>query len=224
MWLIEKMKLLNRLLDKIKVVIKKSFKVLLVVLVVALCYKLNIFCVCVCLVAGIVFDYFWQKQEHKRIELLDKYKDGVLYLEQMIYSFKKQPKIRMALLDAKKVGSYSVKNVLDKVIEKIDEGDSENIYQDALGLVLEEYDCKRIRSLHKFLVKIENHGGDYVSYIDILLQDIKDWNDRTLKFMRDVVRVKRNVLISIFSTLITCGFIAYLVPSEYHYSKHIVYI
>ena len=55
-----------------------------------------------------------------------------------------------------------------------------------------------------------------------MLEDIKEWSDRLSLFIRDVNRVKRNVIISIFSTLITCGFMAYLIPKEYQYTNHIV--
>ena len=173
--------------------------------------------------AGVAFNYFYQKEEIKRRRLFERFKDGVMYMEQMIYSFKKQPKIRLALQDAQKIGSSEVKELLEEVIVNIDTNESENIYEEALELVEKEYKCKRIRSLHKFLIKIEEHGGEYDNYIDILLQDIKDWNDRTLLFIKNVERVKRNVLISVFSTVITCGFMAYIVPSEYSYTPSPIY-
>ena len=173
--------------------------------------------------AGVAFNYFYQREEIKRRRLLERFKDGVMYMEQMIYSFKKQPKIRLALQDAQKIGSSEVKELLEEVIVNIDTNESENIYEEALELVEKEYKCKRIRSLHKFLIKIEEHGGEYDNYIDILLQDIKDWNDRTLLFIKNVERVKRNVLISVFSTVITCGFMAYIVPSEYSYTPSPIY-
>lgn len=173
--------------------------------------------------AGVAFNYFYQREEIKRRRLLERFKDGIMYMEQMIYSFKKQPKIRLALQDAQKIGSSEVKELLEEVIVNIDTNESENIYEEALELVEKEYKCKRIRSLHKFLIKIEEHGGEYDNYIDILLQDIKDWNDRTLLFIKNVERVKRNVLISVFSTVITCGFMAYIVPSEYSYTPSPIY-
>lgn len=209
--------------DKIFVLVKESLKVLLIILGICLAYKLNVISIIICVGAGLVFNYFYQKEEIKRKRLLNRFKDAVVYMEQMIYSFKKQPKIRLALQDAQKIGSKEIKELLEEVIVNIDTKESENIYEDALKLVEKEYGCKRIRSLHKFLIKIEEHGGEYDDYIDILLQDIKDWNDRTLLFIQNVERVKRNVLISVFSTVITCGFMAYIVPSEYSYTPNIVY-
>lgn len=173
--------------------------------------------------AAVAFNFYYQKEELKRIKFKEKFKDAVLYMEQMVYSFKKQPKIRLALLDAQKIGSEEVKELLEEVIVNIDTNESDDIYGEALKLVEEEYECKRIKSLHEFLIKIEKHGGEYESYIDILLKDIKDWNDRTLIFIKNVDRVKRNVLISVFSTIITCAFMAYLVPKEYSYTPNLIY-
>lgn len=203
--------------------IRDSAKVLLIILGICLAYRLNIISIILCMSAGVAFNYFYQKEEIKRRRLFERFKDGVMYMEQMIYSFKKQPKIRLALQDAQKIGSSEVKELLEEVIVNIDTNESENIYEEALELVEKEYKCKRIRSLHKFLIKIEEHGGEYDNYIDILLQDIKDWNDRTLLFIKNVERVKRNVLISVFSTVITCGFMAYIVPSEYSYTPSPIY-
>jgi len=92
-----------------------------------------------------------------------------------------------------------------------------------LAIIEKEYNCGRIKSLHKFIIKIENYGGNYETYIDILLEDIKNWSDRTLTFIRNVDRTRRNVLISIASTLITCGFMAYLIPKDYKFTKHGLY-
>ncbi len=208
---------------KVLKLIKDSAKVLLIILGICLAYKLNIISIILCMSAGVVFNYFYQKEEVKRNKLYERFKDAVLYMEQMIYSFKKQPKIRLALQDAQKIGSSEVKELLEEVIVNIDTKESNNIYEESLGLIEKEYECKRIKSLHKFLVKIEKHGGEYDNYIEILLSDIKDWNDRTLLFIKNVERVKRNVLISVFSTVITCGFMAYIVPSEYSYTPNLIY-
>jgi hypothetical protein len=144
-------------------------------------------------------------------------------MEQIIYSFKKQPKIRPTLSDAQKVGSCRMSELIEEVIVNIDSGMNDRIYEESLDIIRKEYDCKRLRSLHEFIIKIEQHGGECNEYMDIFLNDIKEWGDRVLLFMKNIERVKRNVLISICSTLITCGFMAYLIPAEYKYTSHIIY-
>ena len=209
--------------EKILQIIKDSAKILAVVIIVCLVYKLDPLGIAVCLLAAIAFNFFFQKEERKREGYLRKFHDVLLYMEQMIYSFKKQPKIRLALSDAQKVSSNRMKEIIEEVIVNIDSKMTDKIYEESLEIIRREYDCKRLRSLHEFLIKIEQHGGEYENYLDILLEDIKEWGDRTSLFIKNVNRVKRNVIISIFSTLITCGFMAYLIPAEYRYTNHIVY-
>ena len=204
-------------------IIKDSLKIVLLVYIVCLVYKLSITSVVICSVAAIIYNVFYEKQEKIRKYYLNKYYDVVQYMEQMIYSFKKQPKIREALSDAQKVSTERMKEIIEEVLVSIDSKATENIYEESLDIIGKEYDCKRLRSLHSFLIKIEKNGGEYETYIIILLEDIKEWSDRLSLFIRDVNRVKRNVIISIFSTLITCGFMAYLIPKEYQYTNHIIY-
>ncbi len=204
-------------------IIKDSLKIVLLVCSVCLVYKLSITSVVICSVAAIIYNVFYEKQEKIRKYYLNKYYDAVQYMEQMIYSFKKQPKIREALSDAQKVSTERMKEIIEEVLVSIDSKATENIYEESLDIIGKEYDCKRLRSLHSFLIKIEKNGGEYETYINILLEDIKEWSDRVSLFIRDVNRVKRNVIISIFSTLITCGFMAYLIPKEYQYTNHIIY-
>jgi len=204
-------------------IIKDSLKIVLLVYIVCLVYKLSITSVVICSVAAIIYNVFYEKQEKIRKYYLNKYYDVVQYMEQMIYSFKKQPKIREALSDAQKVSTERMKEIIEEVLVSIDSKATENIYEESLDIIGKEYDCKRLRSLHSFLIKIEKNGGEYETYINILLEDIKEWSNRLSLFIRDVNRVKRNVIISIFSTLITCGFMAYLIPKEYQYTNHIIY-
>ena len=209
--------------DKIINILKDAAGVMVLVLIICLVYKLNIFCILTCFIATVVFNIVFQKEETKRITYLNKFHDVILYMEQMIYSFKKQPKIRLALSDAQKVSSNRMKEIIEEVIVNIDSKMTDKIYKESLDIIGKEYYCKRLRSLHEFLIKIEEHGGDYEEHIDILLNDVKQWGDRISLFIKEVDRVKRNVLISIFSTLVTCGFMAYLIPQEYRYTNHPVY-
>lgn len=208
--------------EKLKI-IKESFKMLAIVLTVCIVYKLNIIYIVFCMAAAVFVNTTFLREEDKRKKYLKKFNDVVLYMEQMVYSFKKQPKIRRALVDAAKISSDEMKEIIEEAILNIDVEETEHIYEDSLRIIEEEYDCKRIRSLHEFVIKIERNGGEYGSYLDILLEDIREWSDNTLLFIKNVERVKRNVLISIFSTLITCGFMAYLIPQNYKYTSHPLY-
>ena len=100
---------------------------------------------------------------------------------------------------------------------------SANIYEDALAIIEKEYNCGRIKSLHKFIIKIENYGGNYETYIDILLEDIKTFRLVLSTFLINVKVLSLQFFISIASTLITCGFMAYLIPKDYKFTEHGLY-
>ena len=203
--------------------IKNLLKRVSVVAVICLAYRLKLIPGLICVLTIVVCNVFLEKQDRIKKQYLAKYNDVVLYMEQMIYSFKKQPKIRMALLDAQKVSSIEMREVIEDAIVNIDSNKSANIYEDALAIIEKEYNCGRIKSLHKFIIKIEKQGGEFEEYINIILSDIKEWSDRTELFRRDIDRIRRNVLISIGATLLTCGFMAYLIPKEYSFTGNIVY-
>ena len=210
-------------LEKIKEKLKKSLKILLSVMLVCVIYKLNVIFTAICMgVAVIVNSMLLKESEQSRMHL-KRFNDIVLYMEQIAYSFKKQPKIRQALMDAQKVCSEEIKEIIEEAAVNIDSKMTDRIYEESLKIIQDEYNCKRLRSLHEFIIKIEKHGGEYENYLNILLEDIKEWSDRTLLFIKNVGRVKRNVLISIGSTIVTCGFMAYLIPKEYSYTGHILY-
>ncbi len=203
--------------------IKNLIKAVVGIVLVCLIYKLKIGFIVLCgftVVAAMTILY---NEEEKKRKYSNKLNDTILYLEQMIYSFKKQPKIRVALTDAQKVSSSQMKEVIEEAVVNIDSNTTKDIYGAALEIIEKEYSCGRIRSLHKFIKKIESNGGEYETYINILLEDIKNWSDRTLSFIKSVERTKRNVFISILTTLITCGFMAYLIPKDYKYTDNIVY-
>lgn len=66
-----------------------------------------------------------------------------------------------------------MKEIIEEVIVNIDSKMNEDIYEQALKILEEEYYCKRLISLHKFIIKIEKQGGEFEEYINIILSDIK---------------------------------------------------
>ena len=93
--------------------IKNLLKRVSVVAVICLAYRLKLIPGLICVLTIVVCNVFLEKQDRIKKQYLAKYNDVVLYMEQMIYSFKKQPKIRMALLDAQKVSSIEMREVIE---------------------------------------------------------------------------------------------------------------
>lgn len=202
---------------------RKYICIIAIVVGIAFAYKLELPIVIAIGVITTLLIPMLYKEEKKKSYYKKKFEDLISYMEQMCYSFKKSGKIRPSLIDAQKISDGEMKEIIEEVIVNIDSKMNEDIYEQALKILEEEYYCKRLISLHKFIIKIEKQGGEFEEYINIILSDIKEWSDRTELFRRDIDRIRRNVLISIGATLLTCGFMAYLIPKEYSFTGNIVY-
>lgn len=202
---------------------RKYICIIAIVVGIAFAYKLELPIVIAIGVITTLLMPMLYKEEKKKSYYKKKFEDLISYMEQMCYSFKKSGKIRPSLIDAQKISDGEMKEIIEEVIVNIDSKMNEDIYEQALKILEEEYYCKRLISLHEFIIKIEKLGGEFEEYINIILSDIKEWSDRTELFRRDIDRIRRNVLISIGATLLTCGFMAYLIPKEYSFTGNIVY-
>lgn len=202
---------------------RKYICIIAIVVGIAFAYKLELPIVIAIGVITTLLMPMLYKEEKKKSYYKKKFEDLRSYMEQMCYSFKKSGKIRPSLIDAQKISDGEMKEIIEEVIVNIDSKMNEDIYEQALKILEEEYYCKRLISLHEFIIKIENKVENLEEYINIILSDIKEWSDRTELFRRDIDRIRRNVLISIGATLLTCGFMAYLIPKEYSFTGNIVY-
>ena len=202
---------------------RKYICIIAIVVGIAFAYKLELPIVIAIGVITTLLMPMLYKEEKKKSYYKKKFEDLISYMEQMCYSFKKSGKIRPSLIDAQKISDGEMKEIIEEVIVNIDSKMNEDIYEQSLKILEEEYYCKRLISLHEFIIKIEKQGGEFEEYINIILSDIKEWSDRTELFRRDIDRIRRNVIISIGATLLTCGFMAYLIPKEYSFTGNIVY-
>ena len=118
-----------------------------------------------------------------------KFEDIAAYIEQLLYSFKRQPKILSSLEDTvvlfedRKDGHLY--QAIQKAIAYIREGHfEEDLYKEAFAFIEEEYGCKRLYKVHEFLVRVENSGGTVKESIDIMLQDRNLWVNRIQEFVQ----------------------------------------
>lgn len=148
------------------------------ILIVIFCFSLPV----------IIVDQFRFLYEQKR------FRQSVDYMEQMIYSFKRKPKILESLRDVLSLSDGKMAECLNQAIEAINRGDS---YEDALLPIENEYGCERMKILHDFLIKVERQGGKYQSTLNIILDDIHSWTERTYSFQKDRKVVKNSIIISL---------------------------
>lgn len=162
--------------------------------------------------------------QFKNLYEKQKFEDIASYIEQLLYSFKRRPKIITSLQDTivlfedKKDGHLY--KAVQKAIDYIQNGRfEENLYEEAFAFIEEEYGCKRLYKVHQFLVRVENSGGEVNDSIDIMLQDRNLWVNRIESFIQEKQKVRVNVTIGIGLSMLVVGMSTYMVPSEFGISQ-----
>lgn len=145
-----------------------------------------------------------------------KYSDINVYIEQLLYSFSKSKKIVTAL-DSIKIEFRDSKmyECIDKAVYYIMSytgSDVEDVELEGLKLIENEYPVKKVKTIHHFLRKVENFGGDCEKSIELLQEDRANWEKRILSLQKDK-QIKRNrvigaiavstIVVIVFSVLIS---------------------
>lgn len=152
------------------------------------------------------FQYMYEQQ---------RFRDVVNYLEQMIYSFKKQPKIIVALGETKQLCEGRILELINEAEEAISHPKAEgDLYKQALSCIEQEYRCDRMKMLHDYLIKVENLGGQYQSTLNIILDDVKEWTERTYLFQKERKSMKFKILLSLTASLIVAGTTVMMLASD----------
>lgn len=141
------------------------------------------------------------------------------YMDQMLYSFRKKNKILSALEDTlslfeEKSDSIIYQTILS-TIKHIQTGDEVDIYEKAFIHMETVYDCDRMKKMHKFLIMVENAGGDCKRSIDILIKDKVNWVDRMNMLMKERKRVRVNAAICIGMAFIICLITSSWIPEQF---------
>ncbi|MGN0672487.1 MAG: hypothetical protein ACI4KE_07625 [Anaerovoracaceae bacterium] len=145
-----------------------------------------------------------------------KFDDLTNYMEQMLYSFKRRNKILSSLEDT--LSLFPDGEMHDDIVSAIDfikEADTEgNIFREALAFIEKDYGCKRLKTLHDFLINIESSGGEYELSADILLNDRKLWIDRIYAYKQDLKNVRVKVAIGIILSFLVGLTAVWVVPED----------
>lgn len=150
-------------------------------------------------IAGLWFAPTIVRNSYKNKWELKRFSDVNVYIEQMLYAFKNSQKVLTALQDVSILfPEGAMREVIDQAIDMIADPSSakssEDIEAKALGLIEARYPNQYIKSLHRFMLKVESIGGDFDSSIQLLLDNRAMWENRTYK-LQDKRRQKRSQII-----------------------------
>lgn len=142
------------------------------------------------------------------------------YLEQLLYSFRRKPKVLTALQDTvllfQEEENEELRKVIEQAIEHIQnpEGNGD-VYEEAFAIIEKDFGCKRMKKIHSFLRQVENAGGNIEESVEILLLDRNLWVDRITGLIMDKKKVNVNVTIAIGLSFVITAISLYMIPESF---------
>lgn len=150
-----------------------------------------------------IVDYYHNKREKRRFEEIN------VYMEQFLYSFHETRKIVTSLQDIRvqfndsPMGSL-IDRAIDMILTKYDT--KEDVELEALQLIENEYDNEKLRTIHRFCLKVEKNGGEFDKTTEILLSDRSLWEQRNQEMQMDRKNRRNMVMYSVITSVILCLF------------------
>ncbi|MEG1595463.1 MAG: hypothetical protein RR364_03380 [Lachnospiraceae bacterium] len=146
-----------------------------------------------------------------------RFRDACLYMEQMLYAFKKCPKILTALEEVS--GFFPEGQMHERLLDArfyLRKGQGkEDIFQETLQIIQEDYRNSRMERVHRYLARVENYGGEYEASLDLLMDDLNLFTNRIFQLQKEKKGIKNRIWMAFFISLFICGIGAQLLPKGY---------
>lgn len=172
------------------------------------------------IVAGLLFAPKVVQNTYKNKWEWARFSDVNIYIEQMLYAFKDSQKVLTALQDTlvlfPKGGAMHevMEGAIEMMVNAAVSDKTVNIEEQALKLIEDRYPNTYIKSLHRFMLKVESIGGDFDSSIQLLLENRQMWENRVTKLQDKRKRKRQEILGSCMAAALLCLSMLYILPSE----------
>lgn len=134
---------------------------------------------------------FVYKYKAKRFDDVD------LYIHQMLFSFQRYGDISVALEDVARVSDGQLCDTILAAIKLRSQDWSAESSEKALALIEKEYECDKIKVLHKFLISATSRGGDYLTSLKGLISDFDRWVLRVYRKQEELRRIRMDTGIGV---------------------------
>jgi len=186
--------------------------IVLVAAIFGLLYKLELPYIAAIGLIGVVFSPMVILQTMKGRYHTTMFSLANNYMEQFLYSFKRNGTVLNALLETATIFDEGIfYEVLERAIEHIQyTTDSEDPEREALDIVGEFFHCERIDAIHSFVIGAQRRGGDAGGSILLLAKNRAMWAERVMNLQKEFQIVKRNIMIALVATMLICILPLYL--------------
>ena len=190
--------------------------IVLVAAIFGLLYKLELPYIAAIGIIGLVFSPMVILQTMKGRYHTTMFSLANNYMEQFLYSFKRNGTVLNALLETATIFDEGIfHEVLERAIEHIQyTTDSEDPEREALDMVGEFFHCERIDAIHSFVIGAQRRGGDAGGSIVLLAKNRAMWAERVMNLQKEFQIVKRNIMIALVATMLICILPLYLLGGD----------
>ena len=168
---------------------------------ISLIFQLQPVYILAIVLCGVIMLPWLIRKKYMNNHRLKEFSDVDIYLHQMVYSFIRNPKIHTALSDTYAVADGRLKKLIQEALDELEYSMSEYVYEEALGIIENNYQCSRIRTLHRFLISVETKGGRYKNALQVLLKDFDRWVKNIYEYEYELKLIKRDTTIGIFISI-----------------------
>lgn len=173
-----------------------------------------------CIIAsGIIILPYLIRKRYQNNHRLKEFSDVDIYLHQMVYSFIRTPKIHTALYDTYAISDGNLKKLLKDSLDELEYSMNEHVYEDALNIIENQYNCSRIRTLHRFLISVETKGGRYKNALQVLLKDFDRWVKTIYQYEYELKIIKRDTTIGIIISILLSAITMFMCSMLNQYSN-----
>ena len=190
--------------------------IVLVAAIFGLLYKLELPYIAAIGIIGLVFSPMVILQTMKGRYHTTMFSLANNYMEQFLYSFKRNGTVLNALLETATIFDEGIfHEALERAIEHIQyTTDSEDPEREALDIVGEFFHCERIDAIHSFVIGAQRRGGDAGGSILLLAKNRAMWAERVMNLQKEFQIVKRNIMIALVATMLICILPLYLLGGD----------
>lgn len=151
-----------------------------------------------------------EKKEEKQQKYLE---ESAFYMEQLIYSFRKHHKIQAALRDVSMLTEGSLNRCIMVALDRLESHFvEENLFRYALSPIEEEYGNNLMHTLHVFLVRVEEQGGDCTMALNLLLNQLREWKKNQKAFAKRKKSIQNRLVLSIILSCLICLSVVRMMP------------
>lgn len=199
-------------------------------LVTILSYALHLLLKLNWIITAILFVYLMlitrlhRKLYDRQMIQVKRYEEVSVYLDILMYAFAKEGKVIRAFEDVvNTLEEGRLRAVVKEALEHMQMGfDDPHFLHNSMKYIEKEYACERIKTIHAFMVHVENYGGSIQMPIEILMDDKARWIQRIDKAIAERKKLFTQILLSVAVSLGICGIILYLPVMNVDISQNIL--